>query len=92
MTEIHHLVIPVAPASRSNPEGLAVSGHYLVRDGAVVICDAEGVATGDRVKLKDGESHRVIAARLLKRAWEDSLSKSDFNRTLDHGHYARWVF
>jgi hypothetical protein len=84
METVHHIVVPVANASRSNPTGLAVSGHYVVRNGAVLICTEDGVPTEGSAKL-DGNPHRVIAARLLKRQWVDA-AESDFSRPLSHAN------
>ena len=90
---IHHLVIPVANASRGNPTGAAVAGWYRVENGAVVICTEDGMPAGDKRKIGEGETARVVAARLLKREWEDKRDwKSDFHRPLSGADYAEWKY
>jgi len=92
MSEIFHLVIGVAPVSRSNPQGLAAEGWYRCEGNRVIVCDQDGAPTGKEATLAPGDVPRVIAARLLRRAWEESLGKSDFFRPLGHADYEIWKY
>lgn len=91
MKEIHRLVIPVLPQSRSAPSGVAAEGFYFVQDGKVHMCDEHGTRTGDGQDLGHGDNPRVIAGRMIKRIWEDGQG-SDFDRPLGHAAYERWRY
>jgi hypothetical protein len=62
---------------------------YRVGGDTVIICDPSGEPTGERHRLKPGETARQVAARLKKREWQDTNLESDFNRTI---HYPRAGF
>jgi hypothetical protein len=64
--------IQIKPPSRSFPHGQTAEGAYIVEDGVVILTDREGNPARDgdgkfyKQKLADGQTPRVIAARLTR--------------------------
>jgi hypothetical protein len=69
--------------------GVCDEAFYRVSGDTVIICDPSGEPTGERHRLKPGETARQVAARSKKRDWQDTSLESDFNRVI---HYPRAGF
>lgn len=77
--DIKAVPVQTAAPSGSSPGAITV-GYYSVQDDVVVMHDASGKPTGQRMPA--GEDPRQVAYLITRESWK--AEKPDFNRALDY--------
>jgi hypothetical protein len=73
---------------KTGDPGSCEIGHFAIVDGCVLLCNEDGRPTGKKERLIGEDAHKV-AARLIKEAWLQRATDSDFNRPISY-HYKGW--
>jgi hypothetical protein len=87
--EVFHLIVPLPIWGRTGA-GRAIEGWYTVTDGVVTLCDRDGVDHFDTDlkprarRIRDGETARFVAHRLVRAMSLERPVGGDFNRRLDY--------
>jgi hypothetical protein len=81
MGEIKQVRITTSSPADGDP-GHCEIGYFKVTDGAVQLCNEDGVALSEKTPILAGESAELVASRLLRKRWLSSRAGTNFNRPI----------
>lgn len=71
------------PTGAPGDFGETVDCHYIVDDGALMLCDEQGKTSDTKpYRLAADENERAVAGRLRRARWQSEEGHSAFNRPL----------